>query len=188
MKIFFLLTFISLSAFAGEIIKVSDGSVAECKTSVDFNRYNGTVIYRPLNMDFSEGKAQVNVEFLKCVENNGNYGFVRDGDVFETVVTYQPGPFECDVRVVRIKRELFSVLALGSDETRHIANGELKSLRSGIFSATLPLERSSLEVNRNGNRYFDMVIAYKVKIIDVSTNKVIDSKIDYLGSYRMIIK
>lgn len=178
----------SFSSFATEIIKVSDGSVAKCESKIDVYRYRASMIYRPLSFKIVDGNAEVKVEFLKCIQDGETFRMVQDKNIFERIVVIEPGPFSREQKTIRIEREKFSLIAYRSEDVRLLAKNALSYNGDNTFSATLPLEMSDLQVNRNGQRFFEMTVSHKMKMIDAATNREIDSRVDFLGSYRMVIK
>ncbi len=182
------LMLMSFSSFATEIIKVSDGSVAKCESNVDVYRYRAEMIYRPLDFKVVNGNAKVKIEFYKCIQENGEFKFVLDKDIENRTVVIEPGPFSRETTTIRIQREKFSVVAYRSDDTRMLSKNELISNGNHTYSATLPLNLADLQVNRSGQRYFEMTVSFKMTMFDAATNRPIDSRIDFLGTYRMVIK
>ncbi len=186
--LFVILSLVSLSTFANEIIKISDGSVAKCDTKVDVLKYRAQSIYRPLSFEFRNGAADVTVEFLKCVQEGEAFKFVRDTNISERTVTFEAGPMSRDGQTVRIEREKFTLVAFRSDTVRIHSKNELTSNGDNTYSASLPLKVANLQESRDGEKFFEMTVSNKMVMIDEATNRVIDSRIDFLGSYRMTVK
>lgn len=188
MKFLILFSLLSLNTFANEIIKVSDGSVAKCDNKVDVYRYRASLVYRPIDFTYADGKAQVKVEFLRCIQDGETFGFVEDKNIFQRTVVIEPGPFSRETMTIRIEREKFNVVGYRSDDTRLLTKGELQAGRNNKFTATLPIVLGDLQVNRNGDRYFEMTISSKMSMYDAATDRKIDARMDFMGTYRMIVK
>ncbi len=188
MKFLLLLSLLSLNVFANEIIQGSDGSIAKCESKVDVYRYRVNMVYRPLEFKVVDGNAKIKMEFLKCVNDNGVFKFILDKDIATRTVVIEPGPFSTETTTIRIDREKFAVVAYRSDDTRMLSKNDLVSNGDHSYSVTLPLVMGDLQVNRAGQRYFDMSVSFKMTMFDAATNRPIDSRVDFLGTYRMVIR
>lgn len=180
------LILLSFSSFASEILKVSDGSVALCESKVDVYRYRAGLVYRPLGFKVIDGNAEVTVEFLKCVQEGDTFKFVTDKNISSRTIVVETASRE--QRTIRIEREKFALVAYRSNDIRLLSRTELADNGNHTYTATLPLVLSDLQVNRDGKRFFEMSLSHKIKLVDDETNRVIDARTDFLGTYRMVIK
>lgn len=187
MKLILVSLFLSFSAFSNDIVKVSDGSVALCKSKVDVLRYETSAVYRPLSFVRGEEDATLTVEFLRCVQEGSEFKFIRDTSLEGRVVKVMAGPFSREDMTIEIKRSEVAGVTFSS-RGRVYNRNEMKKNGNNTYSQTMPLEMANFEVNRNGDRFFDMTVSYKVKMTDVATGKVIDSKLEHLGSFRVFVK
>ncbi|MES2525503.1 MAG: hypothetical protein V4598_00385 [Bdellovibrionota bacterium] len=181
------LMLVSFSAFANDIVKVTDGSVALCKTKVDVMRYATSGIYRPVSFVRTEDSATLTVEFLRCVQQGDSFAFVRDNSLEKRIVTVKAGPFSREDITVEVKRNDVTGVAFASSG-RVYNRGDMKKNADNTYTQKMPIESANFEVNRNGDRFFEMTVAYKVKITNQATGAVLDSKLEHLGSYRIYVK
>lgn len=177
----------SFSAFANDIVKITDGSVALCKTKADVMRYQTSGIYRPVSFVRGEETATLTVEFLRCVQVGDSFKFVRDNSLEKRVVTIKAGPFSREDLTVEVKRSEVTGVAFASSGRVYNRN-EMKKNADSTYTQKMPVEVANFETNRNGDRFFEMTVAYKVKITNQATGAVVDSKMEYLGSYRVYVK
>jgi hypothetical protein len=64
---------------ASEIIRIFDGSTAQCADRADVIRYKAFAIYRPISvMRIGEQEAVLTLQFLKCSKERVAYGFTGD--------------------------------------------------------------------------------------------------------------
>ncbi len=84
------------------------------------------------------------------------------------------------------RREVTGVLfnSLGHVYTR----GNLQKNNDHTYTQNLTINRSEFEVNRSGERFFELTVSFKLKITNEATGRVIDSGLEHLGSYRVFIK
>ena len=186
----FLLAFLlltSFGAFANDIIKVVDGSAAFCKSKADVLRYQSYGVYRPLKFVRNADSATLTVEFLRCVKNGEDFMFVRDDRFENRVLTIEAGPFSREGMKVEITRSDVAAVTFNTNG-RVYQHAHLKKHADNTYSQTLPIERTNYETNRNGEHFLEMSVSYKVKVTDQNTGKVIDEKVEYLGSYRVYVR
>ncbi len=177
----------SFSAFANDIIKVTDGSVALCKSKADVMRYQTSGIYRPVSFVRGDETATLTVEFLRCVQKGDSFVFVRDNNLEGRVVTVEAGPFSREAITVEVKRSDVSGVMFASSGRVYNRN-EMKKNVDNTYTQKMPVDSANFEVNRNGDRFFEMTVAYKMKVTNQATGVVIDSKEEFLGSYRVYVK
>lgn len=187
MKFMIVALLVSFSAFANDIIKVTDGSIALCKTKVDVLRYQTSAIYRPLSFVRGDDSATLTVEFLRCVQSGEEFKFVRDTSLESRVVKIAAGPFSREDMTMKIERSEVAGVTFSSGGRVYNRN-EMKKNWNNTYTQKMPLDRDSFEVDRNGNRFFEMAVSYKVKVINAVTGVIIDSKLEHLGSYRVYVK
>lgn len=178
---------LSFSAFANDIIKVTDGGAAYCKTKADVLRYQTSGVYRPLKFVRTEDEATVTVEFLRCVQKGEKFLFVRDDSFEGRQVNVLPGPFSRQAMTVSVERKDIAAVTFSS-RGRVFSRGEMKRNADHTYSQTMPIELATFEANRNGEHFFEMTVSYQVKVTDELTGVVIDSKTEFLGSYRVYVK
>ena len=187
MKFIFVALFMSFSAFANDIINIADGSAAVCKSKADVLRYETSAVYRPVSFVRGEETATLTVEFLRCVQSGDDFKFVRDDKVERRKVTVKAGPFSTQDMTVEIKRTEIAGVSYSS-KGRVYNRSEMKKNSNDTYSQTMPIELTNFEANRNGDRFFEMTVSFKVKVTDVETGKVIDSKLEHLGSFKIFVK
>lgn len=181
------LMFVSFSAMGGDIIRI-EGGRASCKTKADVLLYQTSAVYRPVNLAQHGETASLTVEFLRCVEQNGKFAFVRDRSFENHTVTVEPGPLHREELAVDVIRN--DIQAVTFNTNGFVLNrSEMQRNGDSTYSQTLPIgAMDSLETDRNGERFFEMAVSYKVMIKNRETGKIIDSKREYLGSYRVFVK
>lgn len=187
MRFIFVALLMSFSAYANDILKVTDGAAAYCKSKADVLRYQTSGVYRPLSFVRSDDSATITVEFLRCVQSGDDFRFVRDNNVEYRTVTVNAGPFNRSDMTVNVKRTEITGVTFSSAGRIH-NRSEMKKNSNGTYTQTMPVEMANFEVNRNGDRFFEMTVSYKVEVTDAVTGKVIDSKLEYLGSFRVYVK
>lgn len=181
------LFFVSFSAFANDIIRVTDGSAAYCKTKADVLRYQSYGVYRPLKFERTDDEVKLTVEFLRCVKKGENYGFVRDTNFEERTLTIEAGPFSREETKVSIDRSEVSAVAFSS-QGRVYHRATLEKNADNTYSQSMPVEMANFEADRNGEHFFEMAVSYKVKVTNQASGQVIDQKLEYLGAYRIYVK
>ena len=65
MRFIFVALLMSFSAFANDIVKVTDGTTALCNSKADVLRYQTSGIYRPLSFVSGDDSATLTLEFLR---------------------------------------------------------------------------------------------------------------------------
>lgn len=178
---------VSFSSFANDIIKVVDGTAAFCKTKADVLRFQSYGMYRPVKFERSNDSATLTVEFLRCVQDGEDFKFVRDDRFEGRVLTLEAGPFNREGRKVSIERSDIAAVTFSSNG-RIYNRGEMKKHADNTYSQTMPIELTNFEADRNGDHFFEMSVSYKVKVTDKETGAVIDSKLEYLGAYRVYLR
>ncbi len=187
MKFFFVALLMSFSVFANDIIKVTDGSVALCKSKADVLRYQTSAVYRPLSFVRGEETATLTVEFLRCVQSGEEFRFVRDTSLESRIVIVKAGPFSREDMTIEVKRSEVSGVTFSSGGRVYNRN-EMKKNSNNTYTQTMPINRTDFETDRNGDRFFEMTVSYKVKVTNAATGIVIDSKLEHLGSYKVYVK
>lgn len=187
MKFIFVALFMSFPVFANDIVKVTDGAAAYCKTKADVLRYQTSGIYRPLSFVRGDETATLTVEFLRCVQSGDDFKFILDTSLESRTVTVKAGPFSREDVTLEVKRSEISGVTFSSGG-RVYNRSEMKKNANDTYTQTMPVEMANFEVNRNGDRFFEMTVAYKLKVTDVATGKVVDSKLEHLGSFRVYVK
>lgn len=187
MKFILVALLMSFSAFANDIIKITDGSIAHCKSKVDVLRYQTSAIYRPLSFVRGNDSATLTVEFLRCVQSGDEFKFVRDTNLENRIVKVEAGPFSREDMTMKVERSEIAGVTFSS-RGRVYNRNEMKKNANNTYTQTMPMERDNFEMDRNGNRFFEMAVSYKVKISDAVTCRVLDSKLEHLGSFRVYVK
>jgi hypothetical protein len=181
------LLFVSLAASANDILKVTDGSVALCKNKVDVLSYRTSLVYRPLSFVRGEEVATLKIEFLRCVQKGSKFFFERDRSVTQREVKIEPGPFSPEETTVRIERSELD-LTVFQTTARVLSRTSLKRNADHTYSAQIPIEMTSYETDVNGESFFEMNVSSKMKVVDLLSERMLDSKTEWLGSYRVFLK
>lgn len=179
------LLFVSFSAFGNDIIKIIDGSSAVCKTKADVFRYQASGVYRPVSFERGTDAVVVTVEFLRCIEREGEFKFVRDDKFENRVVSIQSGPFSRENLNVEIKRSEIGGVSY-STRGRIYSQSPMRKNADNTYSQKIPGGMENLEAD--GDDFFEFTVSYKEKVINQATDEIIDSKQEYLGSYRIYVK
>lgn len=178
---------VSLSAFGNDIIKVTDGSSAYCKSKADVLRYETSAVYRPVSFTRGNDESKLTVEFLRCVQKGENFLFVRDTQIEKRLVKVLPGPFNPKPMNVLLERSGFGAVTYSSKGKVYF-RGELKKNADQTWSQTIPVEMANYEVNTRGDYFFELSLSFKSVVKDADTGKIIDARQDWMGSYRVYVK
>jgi hypothetical protein len=176
------------SVMASDIIDIVDGSRAGCKTRTELETSQGKIFYRPVSFKrIDEVKGELALEFLNCVEKDGQIGFVAADPSIEQTVVMRPTPFQRSERKVKIERDHFSVVTF--TERGHVLEKvSLKNSDGGLFRAVVRVDHADMDRTRNGNDTLQFNIHSIMKVTDAADGSVIDSGREVLGSFRLILK
>lgn len=165
----------ALNSQATEIIRITDGATAKCSGRVDEMRYKTSAIYRPVSIEkLADEKARLTIEFLKCSQERGEFGFSVESEVRNRTVVLERGPFRQEETTVTIQRDDLKVVVY-DEQGVVLDTAPLKQASGDTYSAVIELKEDNLLFN----------IHSKVKLTDEATGKVIDSGRDVSGSYRL---
>lgn len=181
-----LLLLATTSAFAGEIIKIIDGSSASCNNLVDYIHLQTSGAYRPLSYDRVDGKSVLTLEFLRCVETEDGFAFKRATSLegsYTTTIRSRLGNTE---REVIIERKEPTVVAYNGTGRVLAQSAALRNL-GGVYVADLSFDENELEATFTGLR-FDFALYTMVVIKDKKTGEVIDSGKKFSGAYALIVR
>lgn len=171
-----LLAFAILSSMVAhaDVVKIFDGTSAVCQSKADVASHTIYGAYRPVTLRQNGDFTVVEIEFLKCVEKNGEFAFERDMnfDDKETLSPYEP---QQHIRIKRKKLELVANDLNGESVVR----GSLVKKASGLFEASLKLPESSM---------IDFHVQSVIQITDLDTGVVLDEGLDAYGGFRLIIR
>lgn len=181
-----LLLLASTSSFAGEIIKIIDGSSATCNNLVDYIQLQTSGAYRPLSYERVNGKSILTLEFLRCVETEDGFKFQRTTSLEGTYTTTILNRLGKTEREVIIERKEPSVVAYNG-RGRILAQSAALRNRGGVYVADLSFDENELESTFTGLR-FDFALYTMVVIKDKKTGKVIDSGKKFSGAYALIVR
>lgn len=176
----------SASSYAGEIIKILDGSSASCKTLVDYLDLQTSGAYRPLSYERVDGKSILTLEFLRCEKTDTGFAFKRTNNRNGTyTVSYQPRT-GTEVKELLIEKSAPTVIAYNGRGRVLARSASLRS-QGGVYVADLSFDDNELDATFLGLR-FDFSLESKIVIKDKETGKVIDSGKKFSGAYALIVR
>ncbi|WPU63222.1 hypothetical protein [Peredibacter starrii] len=165
---------------AQDMIKTFDGSVARCESAADVFQHQFHGVYRPLKAKKLADSTKIDIEFLKCVESEQGFQFVRDTNFYERTV-FVDG---VEYKIVRTVPKLYATTGLA----RMATEAQLKENSDNTFSASLNTINVSYDDAPAGKKSVVIGVQSIFTITKVSTDEVIDSGYETLGSYRLIVK
>lgn len=167
----------STSALSQEVIKMHDGSIVRCQNLVDVTQNLSRAIYRTLKTDIHEEGVVLTVEFLKCVQGLERYGFIRDDQFSERLVSFKN-------RTIKISRKTPIVIVTKND-SRVIAQKELNRRGNNTYTAFLPVTKSMADRTSKGEYFIEYNIRMHETVKDVESGAIIDSGDKFLGTFRL---
>lgn len=165
---------------AQDMIKTFDGTVARCESAADVFNYQFHGVYRPLQTKKLANSAEIRLEFLKCVKSNDGFKFVRDTNFYERIVKVDG----VEYKIVRTVPKLY----VTSDLARMGTESQLKENSDNTFTASLNTINVTYDNAPSGKRSLIIGVQSIFTITEVSTDRVIDSGFETLGTYRLIVK
>lgn len=171
-----LIAVLSFSAHAQNLIKTFDGKIATCQDKADVFSSDRQTIYRPIELKQDGNSANVKIEFLRCVNNNGSFKFVRDMNPEKREFS----PFGAPEISLSISRSHFSMMAVNS-KYDVIDHQELSRNKDGSYS----VELSTLSA---GEKSLEIFLKSHAELVNHSEGKTLDRYEESLGSYRLILK
>ncbi len=167
---------LSFTTFAqvDSLVKTFDGSTVRCQSKADVFDQRFSSVYRPVEFKRLRGEALVRIEFLRCIEKNNSFGFIRDfGISTQRVVSdeFTQG------REIAIKKKNISLLAI-NEKSELVDRQLLKANDDGTFSAVI----------KTNSKVLDVSIQSLFEIYDVNTLEQLDYGIETLGAFRLISK
>lgn len=168
--------FLSFSAFAqvDSLVKTFDGSTVRCQSKADVFSQRFSSVYRPVELKRSKGEAFIRIEFLRCVQKNNSFAFIRDhGISTERVVSdeFTQG------REIAIKKKDISLLAI-NEKSELVDRQLLTANDDGTYSAVI----------KTTSKVLDISVQSLFEIYDVNTLEQLDRGIEALGSFRLFSK
>jgi hypothetical protein len=185
MKLFVLLTaLLSTSVFAqDQLLKTIDGSVATCESKADVFNMTLKSVYRAKMVKVTEGTAELNIEFLKCVEKDGNFLFVTDKSLTSRTAYYNG-------RNLELTRSAPSLVVLDDELSKiTVLKNSIKKNKDGTYQAKIQTAiQGGPSTSRTSSNVIEFAVRMEYKITDLDTLEILDHGVHFMGSYRLIIK
>ena len=165
---------------AQEMLKTLDGSVARCESAADVYQHQFHAVYRPLLSKKLTNSTEIKIEFLRCVESNKEFKFVRD-DNYQSRTVLVDG---AEYKIERTEPKLYASSGMG----RLASEAKLKKNADNTYTASLNTINVSYDDAPAGKKSVVVGVQSVFTLTEVSTGRVIDNGYETLGSYRLILK
>jgi hypothetical protein len=180
-----MLVIISSIASASDLIKTLDGSVASCESETDVVIHRLSGIYRPLTLAKSGKTAKIELEFLRCVETNGVFSFIRDFSFTSRLEKF--ADLNSMRREIEISRQ--NVQLLATNELGEIIDRkELSSNKDGTYSVEINIVSLNYDNSPIGKKSFVIAVQSQFNLIDKVSGELIDRGLENLGWFRLVVK
>lgn len=174
---------VSTQAFASDLVKTYDGTIATCQSNVDVESHAIGAIYRPVKLEKSDKTATITIEFLKCTKD----GFVRDLSV-EKRVTKVTDLSTRDLSKVEVSMQRSSTQLLAFNGLGELIDRQaLNRNEDGTYSAKINIDVLNLDDAPTGKKSLEVAVQSVFELKN-SKGELIDNGFENLGSYRLIVK
>jgi len=164
-----------MTAQATEIVRIFDGATAECANRADEMRFKTSAIYRPVSaVRLNSEEVSISVQFLKCSNERGEYGFSTDVPTRSRSIVLERGPFQDKDVTVTVERTNLK-LVVYSEDGHIIDTTALKLVSGDTYNAIVKVDRDDVLFN----------VHSLLKITNEETGAILDSGRSILGSYRL---
>lgn len=175
-------------SYATELIKTHDGSVASCKSKSDASRHALGGVYRPIKLEQISSTAKVTIEFLRCIDSNKQFGFVRDLSVERrTSMVTDFSTTDLSKKEVSMERTNTVLLAFNGKGDLIDRQAFIKN-EDGTYTAKISTTALEYDNSPTGKKSFEIAVQSEFVLNDGITGENIDRGLENLGSYRLIVK
>lgn len=184
------LTFAMTSAsqvLASDLIKIHDGTIAGCQSKRDVEAHAIGAVYRPVKLEQNEKSAKITVEFLRCVNTNGQFKFVRDQSLEKRKSAVTDLSTSDHSKVELVMERTNTVILAFNGKGDLIDRKALNRNADGTYSATISTDALEYDNSPVGKKSLEIAVQ-SVFVLNDTKGVLIDRGYENLGSYRLIVK